>query len=441
MAQTFLIPALVVCVVLLALAVIVNYRTDRELRRLQRGTQRFARGDLSRRLSVTGPGRTAELAAHLNWMAAQLADRLETVARQRNELEATLSSMVEGVLAIDLEQRILSLNAVAATMVEQVPDRVLGRSLQEVVRSSALQDLARRATRSDSPVREEIDLRVRSGGGGSLRHVQTVGSPLRDADGRRIGALLVLHDVTERRQLERMRRDFVANASHEIRTPVATIRSASEALTDERRSQDPELQRVGRIVARQAERLDAIVDDLLSLTRIEQAAERQQIAVERTPLASVLHAAVETCAAAAEETGADIQVDCDEALEAPVHAQMLEHAVVNLLENAAKHAGGGPIRAAAWRADGEVVVEVADHGPGIDPEHLPRLFERFYRPDPARSRQRGGTGLGLSIVKHVAQAHHGRVSVDSEPGHGSVFRIHLPRVALGDDGGHPAPTV
>jgi len=181
------------------------------------------------------------------------------------------------------------------------------------------------------------------------------------------------------------------------------------------------------MIARQADRLNAIVEDLLTLARIEQGEGREAIELRRGLLQPVLKAATETCSAKAAEKQIRLDVSMQEASQARINPPLLEQAVVNLLDNAIKYSPiGSSARLTVSQADGEITIEVSDDGPGIAAEHLPRLFERFYRTDKARSREVGGTGLGLSIVKHVAQAHGGHVTVDSAPGRGSRFRIHLP---------------
>jgi len=171
----------------------------------------------------------------------------------------------------------------------------------------------------------------------------------------------------------------------------------------------------------------AILEDLLSLARIEQESEQRQLEMEPVRLAGLLRAAAETCSARAEKRNADIEVACPDYLVIPVNESLLEQALVNLIDNAIKYGPeGGKINVRAQRVSEEVILSVQDHGAGIQADHLPRIFERFYRTDRARSRELGGTGLGLAIVKHIAAAHGGRVSVDSTPGRGSTFRIHLP---------------
>jgi len=238
----------------------------------------------------------------------------------------------------------------------------------------------------------------------------------------------VLLDVTEARSLERMRREFVANASHELRTPVAAIRGAVETLAS------PSLDRAQRerfeaMLASQVDRLSRLVAELLDLSRVE--APGYRFAATRFPLAEPLGAALSTVRARAEARGVALEHALPPDLPAlDADATAVEQVLTNLLDNAVKYTPeGGRVRVRAATERGMVRVEVEDTGPGIAAEHLPRLFERFYRVDPARSRALGGTGLGLAIVKHLVQAHGGEVGVSSIPGRGATFRVTFPAAA------------
>jgi two-component system phosphate regulon sensor histidine kinase PhoR len=258
---------------------------------------------------------------------------------------------------------------------------------------------------------------------GEERYLQAHGSSLNGADGQKIGALIVVHDVTRLRRLENLRRDFVANVSHELKTPITAIKGAVETLKEEASADQPFLE----IASRQADRLNAIIEDLLALSRLERDAESAEIERTQEQLQILLESAFQACATAAERQGVVVKRFCSEVLTARVNAPLLEQAVINLLNNAIKYSDkGGLVTLESWQDGNQVFIKVQDRGHGIPKEHLPRLFERFYRVDAARSRAVGGTGLGLAIVKHIVQAHNGDVSVHSTPGKGSVFTISLP---------------
>jgi len=234
--------------------------------------------------------------------------------------------------------------------------------------------------------------------------------------------------VTRLRRLENVRRDFVANVSHELKTPITAIRGFVETLLDGAIDSKEDARRFLEIIIRQSERLQSIIEDLLSLSRIEQESEKGGIELQEGPVRSVLLSAIQSCEPTAQQKSVELQLVCDDALRSRLNAPLLEQAVVNLIDNAVKYSPeNSVVLVQAMSRGDQVVIEVRDQGRGIAREHLPRVFERFYRVDKARSRKQGGTGLGLAIVKHIAQAHGGRVTVESEPGSGSTFRLHLPQ--------------
>jgi two-component system phosphate regulon sensor histidine kinase PhoR len=392
------------------------------LRRVQAGAEAYAAGDLSGRLAAAETVEIAAVTEAMNRMANQLGERIATVERQRSELEAIMSSMVEGVVAIDGNETVISLNAAGAQLLGVTPERALGRSIQEVGRHPQLTELAQAVL--GGAARLERDVQV---GPQTDTWLQVRASGLHDPAGARIGALLVLNNITRLRKLETMRRDFVANVSHELKTPITSIKGFVETIIDEPPDDEADLRRFLEIVRRQADRLDSIITDLLALSRLEQDAEGGGIELADSTLAPVLERVIRDLAARRPEQAPRVRLECPGAVRAVLNAPLLEQAVTNLIENALKYSPPDTAVTVGCASDGDQVrVSVADEGPGIAAEHLPRLFERFYRVDKARSRQMGGTGLGLAIVKHIAQAHGGRAEVASEPGRGSTFTIILP---------------
>lgn len=416
---------------------VAGLRMRQRLHRLRQAIERITAGQSEHRLPPYRSGEIGALCRALERMAGEFNERLRSIRAQRNELEAVLGSMVEGVLAVDQEERLISLNRAAADLLGLSTDRSIGRSIQEAVRNTAIQQFVGNALTHDHPTQADLVVRVDQGGESEERFLQAQGATLRDATGVRIGALIVLQDVTRLRRLEVIRREFVANVSHEIKTPITAIKAAVETLLDsmedaEDRRATPEEPVDPRpfleMVVRQSDRLHAIVEDLLSLARVEQDAERNRVRLEPTALRNVLRGAVESCAASEADRRARIAIDCPDDLQVMANPELLEQAIVNLLDNAVKYSpsDAGIYLVAESRNGSGARISVVDEGPGIEPEHLPRLFERFYRTDKARSRSRGGTGLGLAIVKHIANAHGGKVTVDSELGRGSRFNILLP---------------
>ncbi|MBT8341997.1 MAG: PAS domain-containing protein, partial [Desulfatitalea sp.] len=333
--------------------------------------------------------------------------------------------MVEGVVALDSDECILHLNAAAARLLSGTPDQFQGRSIQEVMRNRELHQMIQAAMAKGDVTGGDVALYQNSEIIISARC-----SPLLDAGGgeRGDGVVLVMNDVTQLRRLETIRSDFAANVSHEIKTPLTAIQGFVETLCDGAVADPDEAQKFLQIIARHVKRLAAIVDDLMQLARLEQDEQRRRLHLKSDLLCAMLSAAEQLCRPKADEKNITIQINCDQSLSAPIDADLMEQAAVNLIDNAIKYsAEGSSISVQAMAVDERIQIRFQDQGIGIAEKHLPRLFERFYRVDKARSRRVGGTGLGLSIVKHIVQAHEGTVTVESTLGKGSTFTIHLPR--------------
>lgn len=405
---------------------LVSYWASRRILRplevVRRGAERFARGEFEHRLPAKGPQEMRELADSLNRMAADLDARIRTILCQQNEHEAMLASMEEGVLAVDQGGRILSLNEACARLLGGSVASLRGYLAHAAIRKPDLLRFIDTALASDRPLDGDLQLL-----GAPDRRLHAQGTALYDGEGRRTGVLIVLHDMTRVKQLENVRRDFVANVSHELKTPITSIKGFVETLIDEGLADPEHALRFLEIVLRQVNRLEAIIADLLSLSRIERGAEGQTIPLEPAAVADVVRAACEMCEHTAAEKQIAIAVQCPAELRANLNAPLLEQALVNLIDNGVKYSEPGSTVSIEVEPEGEgVKISVRDHGCGIPAQHLPRLFERFYRVDKARSRDLGGTGLGLSIVRHIMLAHGGTVSVESTVGRGSTFMLHLP---------------
>jgi len=423
LSRSILLTAVLVALVAAAIGWYVSRRIALPMREVREGAERFAAGDFTRKLAVPATEEFAGVAESLNRMAEELDERLGAITRERNEREAVLESMVEGVLAVDPDLRILTLNTAAAELLGVDLVEVQGAAIEEAVRNPDLQRVVAAAVSGQGPV--EVDLTVHVGG--REQYLQASGALLHAQGGEVVGAVVVLNDVTRLRRLEAVRRDFVANVSHELKTPVTSIKGFAETLVDGAIDDPAAARRFLKIIAGQADRLNSIIEDLLALSSLEEG-RGAGMDLQETRLGDVLSVAADVCAPKAEAKGITLLVECPQGMYVDANPPLLEQAVVNLLDNAVKYSPGGTtVRVTAAPDDGEVVIAVSDEGQGVSREHLPRLFERFYRVDKARSRDLGGTGLGLSIVKHVTQVHGGRVSVDSIVGRGSTFRIHLPR--------------
>ena len=397
---------------------------SRGIEQLQRGAEHFARGELAVTLSVSASREMQLLARAMNHMAVQLGERLQTITSQRNEQEAILESMTEGVLAVGPDERIINLNRPAGRIVGCEPEAVRGKLLQEAVRNSDIQQAIATLLRTRKGIEKQMSL---VGIDGSERFLQLHGTVLRDGGGSPAGALLVMNDITQIKRLEEMRTNFVANVSHELRTPLTSIKGFVETLLAGARDNPEDTERFLRIIDKHAERLKSIIEDILSLSLIEKEAERDEIELVSAALRPVCLRAVEVCLVGAQRRKVQIALECEEQVLASINAALLEQALINLLDNAVKYGReGSTVRLEVSAAAGECRIAVHDQGPGIEPRHIPRLFERFYRIDKSRSRTMGGTGLGLSIVKHIVSAHRGTVQVSSTPGVGSTFTVVLP---------------
>ena len=413
------------CLAVTAVAAAILYALARQLARpvvgLRAAAARLASGDVSADPPATDVAEFADIAAALVRLREQLVERGLTIGRQDTQQEAVLGSMIEGVLAIDGRRRILGINRAAADLLDVEAEQAAGRPLQDVIRNPDLRRFALTAIDCREPVEDDLLLR-----GIRDRTIRLRGTALRDASGDG-GAVIVLNDVTEVQRLENVRRDFVANVSHELKTPVASIKGFVETLLDGALDDRNDARRFLGIVARQADRLAAIIEDLLALSRIEQSETSGKLPLDPQPLAGILVTASDDCRPRAVERSIRLEVDCPPDLIVTVNGPLLEQAVINLVDNAIKYSEAGK---AVWlSADNDATgpaIRVRDEGCGIAAEHLPRLFERFYRVDKARSRVLGGTGLGLSIVKHIVQAHAGTIVVESTPGVGTTFTIRLP---------------
>ncbi|MFO7559851.1 MAG: ATP-binding protein [Desulfobacterales bacterium] len=405
-----------------AVSLFMSRRISRPIEEMKKGAMRFAEGDLGHRLHEPSISELASLAAVMNRTAFQLDERIQTVRNQRNEYESVLSSMTEGIIGIDREQRIITINRAAVEMLDAKNQTLSGGTIQEVARNSEINRLVAETMENGENREEDV---VFFGNEERLLNVQS--TVLRNPEGDEIGALLVLNNVTKMRQLENIRRDFAANVSHEIKTPLTAIKGFVETLRFGGDKKPEETERFLLIIEKHVDRLTAIINDLLQLSRIERTGEAEQAEPETCDLEDILQTAIQICGKMAKERNIIVRLSCEAGLRVRVDRTLLEQSVVNLLDNAIKYSGEkSEVSINAKSRGNEIRIEVCDQGIGIEEKHHSRLFERFYRVDTSRSRKLGGTGLGLSIVKHIVLACGGNVSVESKPGKGSTFTIILP---------------
>ncbi len=415
------IAGLIIIILGAGVSMIVSYKISSPLVEMKKVAGKLAEGELSYRFPTGGTEEINLLAEAMNSMAAQLEERIKTIVRQRNEQEAVLSSMVEGVLAVDTEERIIDINKTAASMFEISAENIRGASIQEIIRNPHLHKFITKSLSSKTPIEGEIILYDDKD-----KYLQAHGTLLKDADSNKLGAVIVLHDITNIHRLEKIRRDFVANVSHELRTPITSIKGFVETLKNGALDNRDEAVRFLEIIERRTNNLNDIIGDLLTLSKLEQQPQEAFESFESRWIKEILISAVRSCSSKANEKGIDIKLICDETLQVRLIPSLLEGAVINLIDNAINYSNrNSEVIIKAAKMDNEVVISVADEGIGIGKKHLSRIFERFYRADETRDIKKEGTGLGLAIVKHIALIHGGRVSVDSTPGKGSIFRIHL----------------
>lgn len=419
LAQLLLIPVLAAALAGAA-SWFVARRLAKPIEELAGQARRYADGNLEERCHVDTVRELALLNNSLNAMAEVLQHRLNRVIAQKNEHEAVLHSLAEGVLAIDHNHNILSINPSAERML-RLEGQPLGQPLSEWVRQPEIVEALDQARESAAPVAREALIYVPE-----EKVVRIMAAPLRDNLGRDTGAVCILLDMTGIRKLEQVRTDFVANVSHELKTPVTAIAGFVETLGNMDRIDSPQAREFLGVIAKHAERLQQIIENLLFLSRLE----HPELDLQAIPLdlLAVARRAVSACEATAAKKGATLLLGGDSGVLVHGNGPLLEQAIVNLVDNALKYgpARGGTVQLMLTRADRMARLSVQDQGEGIPHEHLHRVFERFYRVDRARSKATGGTGLGLAIVKHIVQLHSGRIELDSALGKGSTFHLLLP---------------
>ncbi len=395
-----------------ALAALFARSVSRPVVALRGVARAVADGDLTRRPSLNAPGEIGDLAAAVHRMTEQLAGRLAALQTEEALMRATVEALDEGIMVVGARNQVVRLNASARRLLgvaDAVPfpaDRLPpGRALRETLRAAM-------AGEAPDPAEWELEGRI----------LAVVGRPL--AGG---GAVLALQDLTARRRLETVRREFVANASHELKTPLTVVSGFAETLVDPGLAPE-DRQRFAAMIRANAQRMQRIVDDLLDLSRYESGSWRPEPRrLDIRQAASDVLGSVDRAATAKHLTVTrDIPDDAAFVRADPV---ALRQILANLMENAVRYTPAGAVTLFAAREGGGVRIGVRDTGIGIAPDHLGRIFERFYRVDAARSREEGGTGLGLAIVKHLAEAHGGAVRAESVPGQGSTISVFFP-----DDG-------
>jgi len=413
---TVLVSGLIVGVLSIALSVYIARRTGRLIGVLTSGVKRIEEGDLDHRVSSLARDETADLAAAFNRMAQTVSTTVENLSGERDTLSAVLDTMGDGVITLDGEGSITLFNQTASELFNTSPVDAIGMRLAEVIRDFEILQLASTSSDSGSILQSEVEVpEVR-------RFLSVIATPL-GPDGER-GVLLTIHDLTNIRQMETSRKEFVSNVSHELRSPIASIKAMADTLGDGA-IQDSRvaLDFIGRI-SKDVERMAIMVDDLLELSRIEGG--QEVLNIRPVNLRHVSEDAIVHVKNQGSGHFPEIIVKINEGRIVAAQEEKLFQIMVNLIQNSLKFtdADGRIVVSAKLSVDRFIEISVMDTGLGIPSEHLPHVFERFYKVD--RSRRDGGTGLGLAIVKHLVQAHGGNISVESVEGEGSVFTFTIP---------------
>ena len=393
------------------------------LRSLTQAANSLAEGNYDEQVSPYSAQEAAPLVRAFNSMADKLNERIEVLSREENKVRTILAGMVEGVVAVDPYAQILHMNKAACEILNVSVDDPEGWHIYDVIEVEEVGELLRQTLRDGVERVEELKIMKDD----QEQVLEAHASPLRGRDGELSGGLVVLDDVTQIQRLERVRTDFVANVSHELKTPVTAISGLVETLIESEEMDQETRSRFLEKIQNQSFRLSTLVADLLALSRVE-AQDEQEIELRRMDLRIVVMDSVRRAMVAAEEK--DIQLHSqlpEDEVNVEGDEEALRQVVDNLLDNAIKYTqGGGGVSLSIEVEEEWAILLVKDSGIGIEAEHLERIFERFYRVDKARSREVGGTGLGLSIVKHFTARMGGVVGVESEPGVGTTFRVELP---------------
>ncbi len=402
-------------VLMLLFGYAVSLKLSRPIREIARAAKRMATGDLTHRLPSGGDDEIAALRAALNTMAENLSSKIHELSEGKQRLELILGAMGEGIMVLDRTGRIGLTNRSMLEILRSEDD-LIGRSPQRVFRNEAFDRAVRKVL--DNSQGSVVELTSESG-----RVLRAHITPVSNEAGGLEGAVIVFHDLTDIRRIEKMRRDFVANVSHEFKTPLTSIRGYAETLLT-RAGEDRALRKEFlNVIERNARQLETLVKDLLTLAKIESELVAKK---EQVELRSIIGEELAGRQAALAQRGIGVSLDCP-TFYVQADRALLVTAISNLLDNAINYnRPGGKIEIAGYLDNGRAfVLDITDTGIGIPAEELPRIFERFYRVDKARSRSSGSTGLGLAIAKHAIESQGGRVSVTSRVGVGSTFTIRL----------------
>lgn len=420
--RALLLGALLVLLVSGALILILSKELGQKFAELVSKSRMLARGALREEIRIAGRDELGILAHSLNQMAARLSDLLQRLQKEKQELNSVLESIHDGIIALGPDQSVVLYNPVALSLLGIEKEDISGQKYYQVIRESHLSALIKRYFESPYVITDEVEM-------ADGRIFQVIVSPFKHLPGEQIGAVLILRDITQVKKLERIRRDFVANVSHEFKTPLSSIRGYAETLLDWALENETVRRKYVEKILKQSAHLENLVSDLLQLARVERMTQ-----IEMKPVDA--HAIIIEVLSSYDSSLAEKQLRLEKQFSPDVKfingdAEMFRTMMLNLIDNAVKYTPEGGRIEVSTRREGEwAVISVRDTGVGIPEKYLKRIFERFYRVDKARSRSVEGTGLGLSIVKHMAELQNAQVGVESEENVGSHFWMKFPIVSV-----------
>jgi len=403
------------------ISLIISLNLTRPIKEMTEISQRISKGDFSKKLEIRSQDEIGQLSLALNQMSEDLENKIKIISEDKHKMEIILSSVIEGIAAIDKKGKFILCNYAFEKIINCSRDKALGRFHWEIIRNNQLNELLKDTIQKGQTSTQEITIlfpqeKIFSASSTPLGEKENIW-----------GAVVVLNDITQIKRLEKMQEEFVANVSHELRTPLTSIQGFIETLKDGAIKEPEKTQHFLKIIEKQSNRLNNLVEDILKLSKIES----QEIVVnlQSTNLKDLLDKVI---AEFKEKIILKkIQINTNISPQFPllkVDPEQIELALRNLLDNAIKYTPEkGEISISFLEREKDIYLEITDNGIGISQEHLPRIFERFYRVNKDRSRDLGGTGLGLAIVKHIVKVHKGSIGVDSNPGKGSKFFIILPK--------------
>jgi two-component system phosphate regulon sensor histidine kinase PhoR len=401
-----------------SVAYYVNKNITEPLEAMLDITKQLQVGDFSRRVLVRSTDEIGQLSRAFNELSQTLEEMFQTIHDRENKLNAILTSMGEGVLAVDSNYKVILANRSMAELINEAEESLIGKDLIEVIQSYQLVEVVADTLATSKSIETEIKLYP-----SSRRTIAVTSSPLEDENSETIGAVIVLRDVTELRRLESMRKEFVANVSHELRTPLTSIKGFVETILNGKTNDAALVERFLTIVNGETDRMITLINDLLDLTKIEN--RKQKLIFEPVNIRKIFEDTITVLSSKAEQKEIVVENKLDDIIVLG-DPKLLRQVSVNLIDNAIKYnKEGGRVWVDAAVEDGTACISVNDTGFGIPSDHLDRIFERFYRVDKGRSRHQGGTGLGLSIVKHIIDRHNGKIWAESEFGEGTRVKFTL----------------